>query len=93
MQQSPPGTALIRVQALLLYQTIRVFDGDIRLRANADKHMDMLHNWNKHLADLRDDSNDVQLSPTGSLEVQTPESWQVSIHPQFAYPEANNHRS
>jgi hypothetical protein len=40
---------LVRVQALIVYQIIRLFDGDIRLRANAERHFATLEAWTKHL--------------------------------------------
>lgn len=36
---------LTRTQALLIYQIIRLFDGDIRSRAQAEKSMDLLLSW------------------------------------------------
>jgi hypothetical protein len=40
---------LLGVQALILYQIIRLFDGDIRLRANGERHFATLETWTKHL--------------------------------------------
>ncbi|KAL1859004.1 hypothetical protein VTK73DRAFT_7708 [Phialemonium thermophilum] len=36
---------LARTQALLAYQVVRFFDGDIRMRAEAEKHIPVLHSW------------------------------------------------
>ncbi|KAL6904049.1 hypothetical protein GGI43DRAFT_399532 [Trichoderma evansii] len=36
---------LARTQALLIYQIIRLFDGDIRSRAQAENSMDILFSW------------------------------------------------
>lgn len=36
---------LARVQALLVYQVIRLFDGNIRLRAQAEQHSPVLSRW------------------------------------------------
>ncbi|UKZ66221.1 uncharacterized protein TrAtP1_007395 [Trichoderma atroviride] len=36
---------LARTQALLIYQIIRLFDGDIRSRAQAENNMDLLLSW------------------------------------------------
>ncbi|UKZ67997.1 uncharacterized protein TrAtP1_009153 [Trichoderma atroviride] len=36
---------LARVQALLIYQLIRLFDGDIRQRAQAERHIIILKEW------------------------------------------------
>ncbi|ETN45906.1 uncharacterized protein HMPREF1541_00087 [Cyphellophora europaea CBS 101466] len=38
---------LARVQAMLVYQTIRLFDGDIRQRALAEEQAPTLKNWNE----------------------------------------------
>jgi len=39
------ATHLARTQALFIYQLIRLFDGDIRSRAQAEEQMDVLHTW------------------------------------------------
>jgi hypothetical protein len=36
---------LAGVQALIVYQFMRLFDGDIRQRANAERHMTLLETW------------------------------------------------
>jgi hypothetical protein len=36
---------LVSVQALVMYQIIRLFDGDIRQRANAERHLELLQIW------------------------------------------------
>lgn len=40
-----PESNLIELQVLLLYQIIRVFDGDASQRANAERHFDVLDSW------------------------------------------------
>jgi len=40
---------LSRVQALLCYQVIRLFDGDIRMRAQAEALIPVLFAWNKQM--------------------------------------------
>jgi hypothetical protein len=40
---------LVGIQALIMYQIIRFFDGDIRQRANAEKHSGTLEAWTIHL--------------------------------------------
>ncbi|KAI1416793.1 hypothetical protein F5Y13DRAFT_100643 [Hypoxylon sp. FL1857] len=42
---------LSRVQALLTYQTIRLFDGDVRMRAQAEDLVPTLFLWTKQLLD------------------------------------------
>lgn len=43
---------LAHVQALIVYQLIRLFDGHIRQRANAEAHMPVLQTWRTQLWDL-----------------------------------------
>ncbi|KAK1246708.1 hypothetical protein MKX08_000510 [Trichoderma sp. CBMAI-0020] len=40
---------LARTQALLIYKIIRLFDGDIRARAQAEKHIDTLSLWARQM--------------------------------------------
>jgi hypothetical protein len=40
---------LVSLQALLLYDIIRLFDGDIRLRTEADADNEVLRNWTEEL--------------------------------------------
>ncbi|KAM0483668.1 hypothetical protein ACHAPX_002162 [Trichoderma viride] len=40
---------LARTQALLIYKIIRLFDGDIRARAQAEKHIDTLSQWARQM--------------------------------------------
>jgi len=44
-----PNDYLVGVQALILYQIIRLFDGDIRQRANAEGHFAVLEAWTSRL--------------------------------------------
>ena len=43
---------LVGVQALVIYQIIRLFDGDIRQRANAERHFPLLETWTCRLRSL-----------------------------------------
>lgn len=43
--QFDPFDQMSRVQALLMYSIIRLFDGDIRQRHLAEKHLPVLHSW------------------------------------------------
>ncbi|KPM39241.1 hypothetical protein AK830_g7315 [Neonectria ditissima] len=38
-----------RVQALLMFQSIRLFDGDIRMRARAETQIPLLTSWNEQM--------------------------------------------
>jgi len=40
---------LLALQALILYQVIRLFDGDVRQRANAERHLELLDSWTLRL--------------------------------------------
>ena len=40
---------LARTQALFIYQLIRLFDGDIRSRAQAESHNDLLRRWARQM--------------------------------------------
>lgn len=42
---------IARVQALLVYQCIGLFDGDIRLRHLTESHVPVLHRWMRQMAD------------------------------------------
>ncbi|KAL6798856.1 hypothetical protein GGI42DRAFT_328150 [Trichoderma sp. SZMC 28013] len=44
-----PACHLARTQALLIYKIIRLFDGDIRARAQAEKDIDTLSLWARQL--------------------------------------------
>jgi hypothetical protein len=44
-----PENNLRELQVLLLYQIIRIFDGDIRQRANAERQFDLLDAWTMRL--------------------------------------------
>ena len=72
---SPPRDILACVQAMLIYQTMRMFDGDIRQRANAESLMPLFKRWTAYLTNIRD-SSDAMSNPS-----KMPESWDVSIPP------------
>lgn len=40
-----PKDYLVGLQALIIYQIIRLFDGDVRQRANAERHLAILETW------------------------------------------------
>ncbi|KAJ4289266.1 hypothetical protein N0V88_007016 [Collariella sp. IMI 366227] len=42
---------LARTQALFVYQLVRLFDGDVRARAQAESHMETLTTWAKQMLD------------------------------------------
>lgn len=63
---------LARLQALLLYQSMRLFDTDVRQRSLADETMEIFGQWTDLLADLRDAS-----SRSSELPGATPQTWEV----------------
>ncbi|KAK4149662.1 hypothetical protein C8A00DRAFT_46765 [Chaetomidium leptoderma] len=75
----PTRTHLARTQALFVYQLIRLFDGDIRARAQAERHTDTLLTWARQMVEsarldcasaeflFPPDDDDDPLSPTPSV--------------------------
>ncbi|KAE8441973.1 hypothetical protein EG329_004099 [Mollisiaceae sp. DMI_Dod_QoI] len=58
---------LLAVQALLMYQIIRAFDGDSMQRSNAEQDFGLLEDWTSH---LQKGYFDAGLSATGTLHQQ-----------------------
>lgn len=69
---------LARSQALLMYQVIRLFDGDITLRAQAEKDFPLLNAWLVELCKMRDNLSTVARLEHGVAKPQPPE-WEVSF--------------
>ena len=64
-QGSPPLDTfehLSRVQALLVYSTIGLYDGDIRQRHLAEQHLGTLHRWTRQML-----NHTAQAATSGSL--------------------------
>ncbi|OLN81129.1 hypothetical protein CCHL11_09666, partial [Colletotrichum chlorophyti] len=70
---------LARAQALCLLQTVRCFDGDISLRAQAERDMVVMERWLKDLEGLRDNLDDVHLLDEVSMRQRPPRSWELWI--------------
>ncbi|GKT40179.1 transcription factor gsfR2 [Colletotrichum spaethianum] len=70
---------LARTQALWLLQTIRCFDGDIALRAQAERDMGVLEGWLKELTVMRDNFDEVHLLDEGAVRARPPRSWEVWV--------------
>lgn len=75
---------LARTQALLIYKIIRLFDGDIRARAQAEKHIDTLSLWARQMwqsanlalsSDHAEGPGDTQLRTDGTIT----STWQAWI--------------
>ncbi|KAJ2974696.1 hypothetical protein NUW58_g8574 [Xylaria curta] len=70
-----PQLKLARVHALMFYQTIRMFDGDITLGSEAERDMALLESWNQDLCKVRDNLDD--LADKGeAISEHPPESWE-----------------
>ncbi|KAI0858512.1 hypothetical protein F4860DRAFT_526908 [Xylaria cubensis] len=73
-----PQRKLARVHALMFYQAIRMFDGDITLGQQADDDMELLESWNNELCKVSDDLEDLVEKGDAARE-HPPESWEVSV--------------
>ncbi|KAI1488263.1 hypothetical protein F5X96DRAFT_94718 [Biscogniauxia mediterranea] len=70
-----PQEKLARVHALLFYQTIRMFDGDITLGQEADDDMALLESWNTELCKMRDNLDEL-VTMDHDICNKPPESWE-----------------
>ncbi|KAI0894832.1 hypothetical protein F4806DRAFT_98234 [Annulohypoxylon nitens] len=71
-----PREKLARVHALVVYQTIRMFDGDISLGQQAEKDQPILEAWNEELGKFRDNLDDVAQLDMEAIRQRQPESWE-----------------
>jgi hypothetical protein len=77
---TPQGLSAIEqlasTQALILYQIIRLFDGDIRLRADAEREDVILNEWTQHLKARMQHVNSTSKDDDRALSTATSwESW------------------
>ncbi|WQF84869.1 Putative zn(2)Cys(6) fungal-type DNA-binding domain-containing protein [Colletotrichum destructivum] len=70
---------LARAQALWLLQTIRCYDGDVALRAQAERDMDVLKRWLEELESMRDNFDDMHILEDTALRARPPRSWEVWV--------------
>ena len=79
-ETSIPRERLARTQALFLYQIMRLFDGDITLRSQAEKDMLLLEAWVGDLCKIRDNlESPHETGNTGpQISRNKPNSWEVS---------------
>lgn len=70
---------LARTQALWMYQVLRVFDGDIGLRAQAEQDMNTLETWLLELEQYRDNLEEMCLLDEAGVRQRAPRSWEVCI--------------
>jgi hypothetical protein len=69
-----PQEKLARAQALLLYQIIGLFDGDITLRSDIDQNMHLLQDWIVDLCKIRENLG----TKESMKDPNPPRSWEVS---------------
>jgi len=72
-----PHEKLARVHALIFYQTVRMFDGDITLGQQADDDIPLLQSWTKDLCKVRDNLDDLSEKPNADIRESPPKSWEV----------------
>ena len=76
-----PIEKLARTQALFLYQIIRLFDGDVTLRAQGEKDIPLLQSWLGELCKVRENLGDLAGLDESAKRSQAPEEWEVSSLP------------
>ncbi len=84
---SAVGTSeqLARVQALLIYQAVQLFDGNIRMRAQAEHHIPLLFEWVDQLwenagLDLKNEGSGIVVSSANALGTDAASlSWRLWI--------------
>ncbi|KAK6008133.1 hypothetical protein QM012_000036 [Aureobasidium pullulans] len=64
---------LARLQALLLYQSMQLFDHNLRPKSLAESRMGIFQQWTDHLSNIRDAS--AEFSEVGSERPATWKSW------------------
>ncbi|KAF2967950.1 hypothetical protein GQX73_g5603 [Xylaria multiplex] len=73
---STPIEKLARSQVLLLYQIIRLFDGDITLRAQGERDIKLLKTWLGELCRIRENLGDSARLEYLSAREQSPVKWE-----------------
>lgn len=73
-----PHEKLARVHAIIFYQTIRMFDGDVTLGQQAEDDMPLLDAWNRDLCKVKDNLDDLANKGDAAKE-HPPESWEVRL--------------
>ncbi|KAB5566256.1 hypothetical protein GE09DRAFT_1055831 [Coniochaeta sp. 2T2.1] len=67
---------LARTQALFLYQVIRLFDGDVTLRAQGEADIPLLQGWLCELCKVRDNLGNLEESEQSLVRVEPPQEWE-----------------
>lgn len=68
---------LARVQALIIVNLMRLFDGDMAMRAAAEREMSVLIDWVKELSSLRTELEGGLPSAAHMTRDQPPQTWEV----------------
>jgi hypothetical protein len=69
---------LARTQALFLYQVIRLFDGDVTLRAQGERDIPLLRTWLGELCRIRENLGNLADPEDIVARSQPPTKWEVS---------------
>ncbi|TPX08403.1 uncharacterized protein E0L32_010133 [Thyridium curvatum] len=67
---------LARAQALFLYQVIRLFDGDILLRSQAENDLPLLQAWLEDLLKIRENIGSLAELENEGAQIQVPVEWE-----------------
>ncbi|KAI1859041.1 hypothetical protein JX265_010518 [Neoarthrinium moseri] len=71
-----PIEKLARTQTLFMYQTIRLFDGNITMRAQGEKDMPLLQTWLSELCNMRDNLGELAQLESSATRTQPPREWE-----------------
>jgi hypothetical protein len=71
-----PRQKLARVVAMLMLDTIRVFDGDVAARAGVERDREIFLSWVEELTKVREDLEKSMPSEADSRRDQPPDSWE-----------------
>ncbi|KAI1329123.1 hypothetical protein F5Y16DRAFT_366771 [Xylariaceae sp. FL0255] len=71
-----PKQKLARVHALMIYQLIRMLDGDVTLSSQADKDFALLESWTADLIKIRDNLDGLACMSQTELREHPTESWE-----------------
>ena len=77
MPINTPYDKLARAQALLIYNTIRLFDGDVTLRAQAEEDMPLLESWLSIMLGCRQNLGNIYRMDEIAIRDNPPPSWEV----------------
>jgi hypothetical protein len=69
---------IARVHALMIYQFVRMFDGDVTLATQVDSEMALLASWLVELANVGDNLDEEARMDYTELRITPPESWEAS---------------